>query len=164
VQVAADLTADPGPWLARTLLAVNADRLVALVPADHSDLTGSDSVAALGALVAPKWRLRRRRLPREQLALVEATAVDAGELDDGGRLVRWLLDRSHGKIGNVWTEGLSRAPAPGGGPRTKKQARAMVEAAAPDPGMLAAAMMDLPRHQIARITRSAARSARVSGP
>ncbi|WP_239380898.1 bis-aminopropyl spermidine synthase family protein [Frankia sp. CIT1] len=159
VQVAADLTADPGPWLARTLLAVNADRLVALVPAGHTDLADPASFGALGGLVAPKWRLCWRRLAGERLALVEAAPIETAELTAGEGMVRWLLDRAHGKVGNVWAEALARGAAPGAaGSLTRKDARAAVETAVADPGLLAATLMDLPRHQIARIAAQVART------
>ncbi len=165
VQVAADLSADPGPWLARTLLAVNADRIAILVPADHTDLVSADSFAALSSLVAPKWRLRRRRLPRERLALVEATPVDVAGLDEGTAMARWLLDRPHGKIGNVWREGLIRlATDHAAGPLTKKDARAMVEAAVGEDDLLATTLMDLPRHRITRIVATAALPTGSLGP
>ncbi len=166
VQVAADLSADPGPWLARTLLAVNADRLVALVPVDHVDLVNPECFRALGALFAPKWRLNWRRLPHDRLALIEAAPIEAAPLSTGEGMVRWLLDRPHGKVGNVWTEALTRDPTTrdptrgAGDTLTKKDARAAVEAAVADPGLLAATLMDLPRHQIARITRIAAQVGR----
>ncbi|WP_322753794.1 bis-aminopropyl spermidine synthase family protein [Frankia sp. Cas3] len=168
VQVAADLSADPGPWLARTLLAVNADRLVALIPVDHADLVNPECFRALGALFAPKWRLCWRRLPHDRLALLEAVPIEAAPLSTGEGIVRWLFDRPHGKVGNVWTEALTRDPttqnpARGAGcTLSKKDARAAVEAAVADPGLLAATLMDLPRHQITRIARIAAQVGRPS--
>ncbi|WP_322779627.1 bis-aminopropyl spermidine synthase family protein [Frankia sp. Cas4] len=173
VQVAADLSADPGPWLARTLLAVNADRLVALIPVDHSDLVNPECFHALGALFAPKWRLCWRRLPHDRLALLEAVPIEAAPLSTGEGIVRWLFDRPHGKVGNVWTEALTRDPTTqnpttqnptrgAGCTLSKKDARAAVEAAVADPGLLAATLMDLPRHQITRIARIAAQVGRPS--
>ncbi|WP_322767405.1 bis-aminopropyl spermidine synthase family protein [Frankia sp. Cr1] len=183
VQVAADLSADPGPWLARTLLAVNADRLVALIPVDHADLVNPECFHALGALFAPKWRLCWRRLPHDRLALLEAAPIEAAPLSTGEGIVRWLFDRPHGKVGNVWTEALTRDPTTqnpttqnpttqdpttrdptrgAGCTLSKKDARAAVEAAVADPGLLAATLMDLPRHQITRIARIAAQVGRPS--
>jgi hypothetical protein len=91
--VAIDLSADPGPWLLRVLLATNARRLVVLLPNAHSDLGNAESQAALIALVREKYGLRLlRSTPDNKHAVVVADAV--GE-------PRELLTKAHAKLGNV---------------------------------------------------------------
>ena len=157
----ADLSGDPGPWLLRTLLAANSERLVALVPNGHPDLASEAAQNSLTALLGPKYRLRfLRSQPDAQHAMVLAEAAAAGTLDPPGRLTRRILRRAHGKIGNAWREGLIDASRePGCAPLTKRDARAMAEAAARQPDVLDTRLIDLPRHQIARVLEDAAASA-----
>ena len=157
----ADLSGDPGPWLLRTLLAANSERLVALVPNGHPDLASEAAQNSLTALLGPKYRLRfLRSQPDAQHAMVLAEAAAAGTLDPPGRLTRRILRRAHGKVGNAWREGLIDASRePGCAPLTKRDARAMAEAAARQPDVLDTRLIDLPRHQIARVLEDAAASA-----
>ncbi|MGW4489891.1 bis-aminopropyl spermidine synthase family protein [Amycolatopsis sp. NPDC004368] len=91
--VAMDLTADPGPWLLRTLLGTNARRLALLVPNNHPDLADAAAQQALTDLVAGKYRLRfLRSTPDNRHAVVTADAVpDPSE----------LLTRAHARLANV---------------------------------------------------------------
>lgn len=147
VAVAVDLSADPGPWLLRTLLAANADRLAALVPNTHPDLTSQAGQRGLSELVAAKWSLRfRRSTPEPGAAIVEAVAVPPDGLGAGARLVRRLLDRAHGKVGNVWREGLIDQSRQGGAVLTRNQARELVRGLTTRPDLLEARIVDLPRH------------------
>lgn len=150
VGVAVDLSADPGAWLLRVLLAANADRLAILLPGNHPDLRSAATWRRLAALVRPKYDLRLRRgAPDPRYAIVVADAVDASTLDPAARLTRHLLDRAHGKAGNVWREGLIRlARDRGGQPLTKNEARARVHASARRGDVLEAALVDLPRHRL----------------
>ncbi|CAO5188573.1 putative methyltransferase [Frankia sp. AiPs1] len=114
--VVADLADDPGPWLLRVLLAVNADRLGLLVDADHPDLStrgdpGHDDHPF--GLVRAKW-VRTPGLDETppdagRTRLLAVAAVDPSTLAPPARLARWLLDRAHGRLGNVWRDGLIRA-------------------------------------------------------
>lgn len=100
VAVALDLTGDPGPWLLRVLLAVNADRVAALVPNAHPDLANAPSQAALTELVAPKYRLRLlRSTPDNTHAVVVADAVPGTQ---ERAAVREVWTRAHGRLGNLW--------------------------------------------------------------
>jgi N4-bis(aminopropyl)spermidine synthase len=157
----ADLTGDPGPWLLRTLLAANAGRVVALVPNGHPDLASESAQGSFSLLLRPKYRLRfLRSQPDPQHAIVLAEAVAAETLDPPSRLARRMLRRAHGKAANVWREGLIEASRErAGGPLTKRDARAAVEAAASRPDVLDTRLIDLPRHQIARVLQDAAASA-----
>ncbi len=158
---AVDLSADPGPWLLRVLLAANADRLAVLVPNGHPDLASEASQRALTELVAAKYRLRfRRSTPGPEYAIVVAESRPLGGLAPAERLTRGVLDRAHGRIGNVWREGLiaasRRAAAPPAGtlaatPLTKNDARRAVRAATRRPEDLDASAIELPRHQLAEL-------------
>jgi hypothetical protein len=91
--VAMDLSADPGPWLLRTLLGTNARRLALLVPNAHSDLADERSQTALSALVRGKYALRYlRSTPDNRHAVVVADAVE--HQDE-------VLTRAHARLANV---------------------------------------------------------------
>ena len=159
--VVADLSADPGPWLFRLLLAVNADRVVALVPSEHPDVRNEAAQRSLTGLVRPKYKVRfLRSQPDSTHTIVVADAVEPDQLDAAGRLAQRLLRRAHGKVGNVWQEGLISARREHGGDQlTKHDARAMVTARARRAHVLDAPLMALPRHEIAQVLADAAVSA-----
>jgi len=139
---------DPGPWLLRVLLAVNADRLAVLVPNNHPDLASQEPQRALTSLAAPKYSLRlRRSTPAPHYAVVEATAVTSGPA--ARTVAHDLLCRAHGKVGNVWREALIRhhAERPGE-PLTRNEARSLIAGTATEPAWLDARLIDLPRHAI----------------
>src|SRR5262249_62092764 len=79
--------------------------------------------------------------------------------DTPGRIAQHLLRRVHGKLGNVWREGLIEAAAEHGQALAKRPARTLVEARAYPPWALSTRLIDLPRHQIARILADAMASA-----
>lgn len=146
-QMAVNLADDPGPWLLRVLLAVNAARLAVLVPNNHPDLTSEVAQRAISDLVAPKYTLRlRRATPTSRHAIVEATITPQG---NDSALARWLLDRAHGKVANVWREGLIRRSGDRlAGPLTKNEARALIARTVSHPRWLDARLVDLPRHAV----------------
>ncbi len=91
--VAMDLSADPGPWLLRTLLGTNARRLALLVPNSHPDLANAEAQVALNDLVGRKYRLRLlRSTPDNRHAVVVADAVEHPDE---------LLTRAHARLANV---------------------------------------------------------------
>ncbi|WP_424189305.1 bis-aminopropyl spermidine synthase family protein [Actinokineospora sp. G85] len=142
--VAVDLMGDPGPWLARTLVAGPSARLGALVPNNHPDITNAAGQQALKSLVAGKYDIAfHRSLADGKHAVVLATPV-ATTPGEPTPVRRTLLDRAHGKLANVWREALIRA-TPG---LTKREAKARVEAAAPDLGDLEVRLIDLPLHRL----------------
>ena len=146
--VAADLSQDPGPWLLRVLLAVNAARLALLVPNNHPDVSSADGQRRLAETVVAKYALRfRRSTPTPRHCVVEAVAVRPPRDDLAAVLAHTLASRAHGKLGNVWREALIRAVrAAHGTVLTKNQARAAVEKSAPD--LLDLRLIELPRHRI----------------
>ncbi|WP_020670545.1 bis-aminopropyl spermidine synthase family protein [Amycolatopsis nigrescens] len=138
--VAIDLTADPGPWLLRVLLAANAPRVAVLLPNSHPDLADARAQAELTGLLREKYALRLlRSTPDNTHAVVVADAVPVGEANP-------LLTKAHGKLGNVWREALISSSD---GAMTKNDARAHIERHAP--GLSAHRLIDLPRHRIAAI-------------
>ncbi|WIV61223.1 bis-aminopropyl spermidine synthase family protein [Amycolatopsis nalaikhensis] len=91
--VAMDLSADPGPWLLRTLLGTNARRLALLVPNAHPDLADERSQTALSKLIRGKYTLRYlRSTPDNRHAVVVADAVE--HQDE-------VLTRAHARLANV---------------------------------------------------------------
>lgn len=144
--LAHDLSADPGAWLVRTLLAAPRRPVWALVPNNHPDIADQRGQQAIQSLLAAKYRLAfRRSVPDGAHAVVVATPTPA----EG--VVAALLDRVHGKLGNVWREALIRAR----GDLTKREARDLVAELAPDPADLTERLIDLPRHRIAEILTAA---------
>jgi hypothetical protein len=139
--VTVDLTADPGPWLLRVLLAANAPRVAVLLPNAHPDLADAASQRALTGLLAAKYKLRLlRSTPDATHAVVVADAAP------GEEPARSLLGKAHGKLGNVWREALVQAS---GGTLTKNEARAIIGQRAP--GVSGYRLVDLPRHRLAAI-------------
>lgn len=160
LNAAVNLTEDPGPWLLRTLAAVNADRLAVLVPNNHPDLATGEAQRALTALIAPKYTLRLlRSMPAPRYAVVQATA--AGTDEDTAPVARDLLRRAHGKVANVWREALvRRGSGRPDGPLTKNEARSVVAGAVTRAAWLEARLIDLPRHEIRILLEEAESSAK----
>jgi hypothetical protein len=146
----ADLRHDPGPLLVRVLLAVRAPRVAVLVRNQHPGITSAAAQHALQATVGDKYAVRfRRSFPDPQSAIVEAVLVPpvgSGAAADRPALVarRHVLDRPHGKLGNVGREALIAAS---GGVVTKNAARTAIATALADVD-LQASLLDLPRHTI----------------
>jgi predicted methyltransferase len=161
----ADLSADPGPWLLRVLLAANADRIAAVVRSEHPDVRSEVAQRSLAGLLRPKYELRfLRSQPDNWHTIIVANAVDPEVLDPAGRLAQRLMRRVHGKVGNVWREGLIDAERQrGGDPLTKRDARAAVAEKVHQARVLDAPLIALPRHEIAQVLRDAAASAEPPG-
>jgi hypothetical protein len=135
-----DASADPGPWLLRILLACNAEKLSVLVPNNHPDIRDERGQKSLSTVVASKYRLRfHRSTPDGKHAVVVATRSGTG-----------LLDRVHGKLGNMVREAMI---SESGGTLTKREAKELV--AAKIPGETDLRLIDLPRHRIEAIAGSA---------
>lgn len=157
--VAVDLSADPGTWLLRALLAVDADRVAFLVPNAHPDLSNESGQTLLRELVGAKYALRlRRSAPEPRYAIVEAERVEIGKLSPQAAVVRHILDRPHGKVANTWREALIAAASRRGTELTKNEARAAVRSAGVSASLLNEQLIDLPRHQIRRVVDATAGS------
>ncbi|ATE57156.1 bis-aminopropyl spermidine synthase family protein [Actinosynnema pretiosum] len=155
--LAVDLSADPGPWLLRTLLACSPGRMAALVPNNHPDVASEKGQKALAELVGTRFSLRYlRSTPDGKTCVVVADQVLAGGLDEGGLAVREVLSRAHGKLGNVWREALVTATRGG---LTKRAARERITEAVGEAADLEERLIDLPRHRIAALLPLIAASA-----
>jgi predicted methyltransferase len=153
--VAVDLRADPGSWLVRVLLAVTAQRVAILVPNNHPDLVDGAAQRRLVELVGAKYRLRlRRSTPGPRHAIVEAQRVQP--TDVAALATRAVLDRSSGKVANIWREALI---ASSGGALTKNEARALIRATTLDPSTVDAKLIDLPRHRLQALAEAVAATA-----
>lgn len=151
--VAVDLFADPGSWLARTLVGLNVQRLAISVHNKHPDIISQSSQENLRALIGTKWNLRfRRSTPDSTHAIVEAHEVDAGQLSATDAAKRIVLDGAHRKLENAWRDALVRASRRlDGEPLTKNQARERITSAAIPAEVLTGSLIELPAHQIRRV-------------
>ena len=147
--VAANLIGDPGGWLFRLLLAVNATRLAILVSNNHPAITDEKAQKNLQALVASKYKLKlRRSTPNSRYAIVEADVVEEGSLDLAERVVRGILDRAHGKVKNTWRESVIRAAGTTDKALTKNEARELIAASGVAQEVVAGQLLALPRDAI----------------
>lgn len=149
--VAADATADPGPWLARILLALSGPRVAVAVPNHHPDLADQAGQQALRALVGAKWELRfRRSTPGPRLAIVEAVRVDPAGLSPADTHRRAVLDGAHRSLENAWRDGLAKASRRAGTPLERAAARDRTAAELPA-DLLDARPIALPRATLAEL-------------
>jgi N4-bis(aminopropyl)spermidine synthase len=162
--LAANMSGDAGPGLLRILLAANADRIAALVRSDHPDVSTQAGQRALADLLRPKYSLRFLRSHPDTRHTVVVADLAGPVPDPVDRLIQRLLRRAHGKLGNVWREGLIDAQRERHGSQlTKREARAAVEDAARQPGVLDAPLLALPRHAIVGVLQDVAASAKALG-
>lgn len=148
--LAHDLTADPGPWLLRVLLARNAGRLAILVGNNHPDLANSVRQNELRELVSAKYQLRLlRSTPDDKHAIVVADQTPIEELDAPSRARNTVLGKAHGKLRNILRDALIERA---GRALTKNEARALMVELAERTGIrqheLDLRLIDLPRHRI----------------
>ncbi|MBO0819966.1 MAG: bis-aminopropyl spermidine synthase family protein [Nocardiopsaceae bacterium] len=130
-EIVVDLRDDPGPWLARAMLALNAPRSVFVIPGRHETLARLMSGT-------PEWMLPRAKftslsptpLAGESVAIRCELADDAVADDPGLALARFVARRAHGRLRNVWREGLVAVSAASGTPLTKRAAAERVDEAA----------------------------------
>ena len=152
--VAVNLIGDPGGWLFRLLLAVNATRLAVLVSNNHPAITDEKAQKSLQALVASKYKLKlRRSTPNSHYAIVEADVVGEGDLDLAERVARGILDRAHGKVKNTWRESMIRVAVSSGKTLTKNEARELIEASGVAQEVLASQLLALPRDAVESLIR-----------
>ncbi|MET8760872.1 bis-aminopropyl spermidine synthase family protein [Lentzea sp. NPDC004782] len=156
--LAVDLSADPGPWLLRTLLASSPARLACLVPNNHPAVSSEAGQKELQELVQTRFKLKfLRNNPDGRTTIVVADQVLTGTLSLGDRTVREVLMKAHGKLRNVWREALITASQ---GVLTKKQAAEIVDNASVASEDLELRLIDLPKHRIAALLPEISASAR----
>jgi hypothetical protein len=147
--LAVDLSADPGPWLLRTLLASSPARLACLVPNNHPAVSSEAGQKELQKLVQTRFSLKfLRNNPDGKTTIVVADQVLTGTLSLGDRAVREVLMKAHGKLRNVWREALITASQ---GVLTKRQAAEIVDNASVSSEDLELRLIDLPKHRIAAL-------------
>ena len=157
--VAVSLVSDPGGWLFRLLLAVNATRLAILVSNNHPAIASERAQRKLQALVASKYKLKLcRSTPNSHYAIVEADVIEEGDLDLAQRVVRGILDRAHGRVRNTWRESVIRAASTADKALTKNEARELIEASGVAQEVLASQLLALPRDAIESLIRLITRS------
>lgn len=140
-----DLRDDPGPWLLRAMLALNAEHAVFVVPRRHEAVAGLKSVDLLRA----KYAALSSSVSGDATVIRGSLAGESG--DPVLELARFVTRRAHGKLRNTWREGLIAHGTPGGAggsPLTKREASARVDDAAAAAGLGAAdlslRLIDLP--------------------
>ncbi|SMC69409.1 bis-aminopropyl spermidine synthase family protein [Lentzea albidocapillata] len=147
--LAVDLSADPGPWLLRTLLASSPARLACLVPNNHPAVSSEAGQKELQELVRTRFKLKfLRNNPDGRTTIVVADQVLTGGLSLGERAVREVLMKAHGKLRNSWREALITASQ---GVLTKKQAAEIIDNAPVGQDDLELRLIDLPKHRIAAL-------------
>ncbi|WP_093592090.1 bis-aminopropyl spermidine synthase family protein [Lentzea waywayandensis] len=147
--LAVDLSADPGPWLLRTLLASSPARLACLVPNNHPAVSSEAGQKELQELVQTRFKLKfLRNNPDAKTTIVVADQVLTGTLSLGERTIREILMKAHGKLRNVWREALITASQ---GVLTKRQAAEIVDNASVASDDLELRLIDLPKHRIAAL-------------
>ncbi|WP_241840277.1 bis-aminopropyl spermidine synthase family protein [Frankia sp. CcI49] len=153
-----DLTADPGPLLLRGLLAVTGAHARFLVPADHPDVSTPAARAQLTDLLAAKYRLSFPPSSSPSSGGARHVTVEAALIDPEGAasadlLARWLLERAHGRIGNVLREGVIRVAARDGRALSKNEARAVVRALVgeAEQDVLTLTLVETPRGRLERL-------------
>lgn len=136
-QFVVDLRDDPGPWLLRAMLALNAGRAVFVVPRGQEIPSGD--------LLSAKYSSISSARVGEDLVAVRCTlAPDAPDSSAGPAvsLARFVARRAHGKLRNTWREGLTRTGL------TKRDAATRADEAAAAAGLTAAdlslRLIDLP--------------------
>jgi hypothetical protein len=148
----ADLADDPGAWLLRLLLALEASRLTVLVPNGHPDVASERGQRALAGLIGSKYALRfRRSTPDRRHAVIEAGQVPPDRLAAEDRAVRYVLDRPHARLAGAWRDGLLRAHRAAGRPLARQQAAAIVDAAGSGGTLLELRPIEIPRHRLATL-------------
>ena len=132
-EIVVDLRDDPGPWLTRAMLALNAPRSVFVIPSRPETLARLMSGA-------PEWTLPRAKFeslspaPSGDTVAIRCELAPEDTDDPGLALTRYVLHRAHGKLSNVWREGLVTLAAARGLTLAKRAASEQVDEAATTAG------------------------------
>jgi N4-bis(aminopropyl)spermidine synthase len=172
-----DLRDDPGPWLLRSLLALNADKAAFILRPAHEGLGELTAGSGPWDLVRAKFSLATaRELPGLGLTVLQcelagtATAGDgvagfatgdgAASSAGGLYLARYVLRRAHGRLRNVWREGLIELASQSGKTMTKREAVDLAQSHAGGYGNdLALRLIDVPAHHFGALGRAFVSSA-----
>lgn len=156
-----DLRDDPGPWLMRSLLALNAGKTTCLLPKRHEGLDDLNAGAPAWDLVRAKFSsLSTGELPGSGLVTVQCELADARAAGGELRLARYVLQRAHGRLRNVWREGLIEIAKRAGRAMTRHEALDLLESHAGEYGNdLALRLMDVPAHHFDGLRRAFVSSA-----
>lgn len=165
--IVVDLRDDPGPWLARAMLALNAPRSVFVVDARHEALGRLADAAPEGDLVRVKFASVSPVAAGDLVAVRCVLADDAGDTAEqpGVALARFVTRRAHGRLRNVWREGLIALAARDGRSLTKRAAAGLADEAASAAGRgqdLGLRLIDVPAHHFSSLLDALARSARAT--
>lgn len=168
-EVVVDLRDDPGPWLMRSMLALNAPRATFVVGSRHEAADGLNAGAPEWDLVRDKFGvLTVSPVPGEDLTAVRCVLADAAADQPPLRLTRFVLRRAHGRLRNVWREGLVELAAGSGKTLTKREAADLASScAASGAGScagslgsdLALRLIDVPAHHFPRLREALRASA-----
>ncbi|HEY6278985.1 MAG TPA: bis-aminopropyl spermidine synthase family protein [Streptosporangiaceae bacterium] len=150
-----DLRDDPGPWLMRSLLALNADKVTCVLPRRHEGLAGFEAGAPAWELLRRKYpSMSARELPDAGLVTLQCERAGSRAAEAGDELAAFILQRAHGRLGNVWREGLIGVAQRGGRTLTQREARSLVESHAANSHDLALRLMDVPVHHFGALHRA----------
>ncbi|WP_440097888.1 bis-aminopropyl spermidine synthase family protein [Streptosporangium sp. H16] len=128
--------------LPRLLLATRAAEVRVTLATAPKDLP-ADLLAPVYELTAEGASVRAVRVAPPTGNAGNTGNAGTGETgDDAARILRRVLDNAHGKLANTWREALIRVR----GDLTKRQARAVVTAAAPWAGDVT--VLELPAHRL----------------
>jgi hypothetical protein len=156
-----DLRDDPGPWLMRSLLALNASRVTCVIQKRHEGLDELNAGSAAWDLVRAKFSsLEVRELPGPGLVTVRCELADALAGRGEPELARFVLQRAHGRLRNVWREGLIEIAQRAGKTMTKREALDVIESHVGNYSSdLALRLIDVPAHHFDGLRRAFANSA-----
>lgn len=146
-EILVDLRDDPGPWLSRAMLALNAPRSTFVIPARHETLARLMSGT-------PEWTLPRAKFsslspsPSGDTVAIRCELADESSAEDPTlALTRYVTRRAHGKLHNTWREALVTLAAARGLTLAKREAAERVDEAAAAAGLandLPLRLIDLP--------------------
>jgi N4-bis(aminopropyl)spermidine synthase len=155
-----------GSLVLRALLAANAARVAVVCRNDAAELRDAVGQRELAELTGPKYRVNRllRSTPEPDMAVILADRAPAAGLSAAEQVTAYVWGRPHGKLGNVWREGLIAARESCSEVLTKRDARRIVASVWPRPDVLDRSLLDLPRHLYPALAEATRRSADAAVP
>jgi N4-bis(aminopropyl)spermidine synthase len=155
-----------GSLLLRAMLAANAPRVAIVCRNDAAELREAVGQRDLAELIVPKYRMTRllRSTPEPDMAVIVADQAPAAGLSAAEQVTAFVWGRPHGKLGNVWREGLIAAAKSRIEVLTKNDARRIIASVWPSPDVLEHSLLDLPRHLYPALAEAIRRSATAAVP